>query len=82
MTPKEILAENWEQIEGICRRLPAKLALCFAGGTIVYASESSMKVNARIAGDTEQYLQACAKKQRGQRLVVIVTASETLYQFV
>ncbi len=83
MTPSEILAENYEAIEGICRRLPAGQAYgLHEDGSGMYMSEAGMRMIASGHGESAKLDEAYAKKQRGQRLVVIVTASETLYQFV
>lgn len=80
MTPKEILAENYDQIEGICRRLPVGEALMWGPDDFWYARESTV-IPVTWEG-REQFDEALSKKQKGQRLVVIVTPSETLYQFV
>lgn len=82
MTPKEILAENYDAIEGICRRLLAGECMVWENGPVAYALEKDMKRLAKEKGHQLEFEKAEATKQRGQRLVVIVTPSETLYQFV
>ena len=83
MTPQQILAENYEQIEGICRRLPPHWACVWPEeGQFWCEKEHGIKDVAVEEGRVAQLAEALSKKQRGQRLVVIVTPSETLYRFI
>lgn len=78
---QQMLFEEFEWVNGTCRRLPTGYGLIW-DGQWKYMDEKALKSDAKARGTKAQFEEALKDRRRGKRLVAIVGHGGVLYEFV